>query len=195
MCTTLIRTLPFFRQWGVFSNLKPLGPRFPFFRHHRSWGVSFDSQTFLSPKASLQQGPQGGYLASSFQGADQLTKDLLSLFSKVPESFKKQYQVRDGDAESLSVLRGSRGSRGSRGYEFVWRWGTLKNSNRWSSVFLDSPSFGQNWANIFFWCRLSHEFSERSHADEEETNWVVTILTHYSNYLLNCEGPAKSVGK
>ena len=73
--------------------------------------------------------------------------------------------------------------------------GVHKNSNRLSSVFLDSPSFGQNWANIFFWWRLSHEFSERSQADEEETNWVVTILTHYSNHLLNCEGSAKSVGK
>ena len=40
------------------------------------------------------------------QGADQLTKDLLSLFSKVPESFKKQYQVRDGDTERLSVSLG-----------------------------------------------------------------------------------------
>ncbi|CAL1160740.1 unnamed protein product, partial [Cladocopium goreaui] len=30
-------------------------------------------------------------------GADQLTKDLLSLFSKVPESFKKQYQEASAD--------------------------------------------------------------------------------------------------
>lgn len=31
------------------------------------------------------------------KGADQLTKDLLSLFSKVPESFKKQYQEASAD--------------------------------------------------------------------------------------------------
>eukprot|EP00438_Fugacium_kawagutii_P007079 Skav214270 [mRNA] locus=scaffold642:91254:96870:+ [translate_table: standard] len=33
------------------------------------------------------------------KGADQLTKDLLSLFSKVPDSFKKQYQ--DASAEMV----------------------------------------------------------------------------------------------
>lgn len=32
-------------------------------------------------------------LPARCQGADQLTKDLLSLFSKVPDSFKKQYQA------------------------------------------------------------------------------------------------------
>ena len=39
------------------------------------------------------------------QGADQLTKDLLSLFSKVPDSFKKQYQAGKSSEKLVAVRR------------------------------------------------------------------------------------------
>ena len=80
-------------------------------------------------------------LPARCQGADQLTKDLLSLFSKVPDSFKKQYQA--GKSSEKLLWLGEVATWISSYFDTFWRKWHLK---RREVIYLTlGPYGGVNW--------------------------------------------------